>query len=182
MLDWDPARLQWPKNKQFMHYTTQLGRNLLCKRQPPLTLATSKWPNTLPATHKFKWNQVWNPERAKTEAGFIWQLWHKAVALNAWRGRFSPEVDTTCPVCQTGAVEDTIHRFWFCQSSQETWRYVTLILNRIAVPRGSLTWSMLDWKQSIFSSRPPRRFSSIQRLWELLRGTTLWTIWLARND
>jgi hypothetical protein len=82
-LEWDPAHLRWPRNKGFMHYNIQLGRDLLQKRQPPLTLASNKWPNILPDIHRFKWNQVWNPERAKLEAGFIWQLWHKAVAINA---------------------------------------------------------------------------------------------------
>jgi hypothetical protein len=181
-IDWDPARFKWPQNKDFMHYTTTLGRDLLRKRQPPLTLATSKWPNILPGNFRFKWKQLWSSERSKTEAGFIWQIWHKSVALNAWRGRFSPNIDITCPVCQTGAVEDTVHRFWHCRSSQDTWSYVTFLLNRIAAPTMNLNWNMPDWKQSIFASRPPRRFSKIGRFWDLLRGITMWTIWLARND
>jgi hypothetical protein len=41
---------------------------------------------------------------------------------------------------------------------------------------------MPNWKQSLFSARPPRRFSKTLRFWELLRGITIWTIWLARND
>jgi hypothetical protein len=181
-LSWDPARLQWPRGKELLHYTTQLGRDLLRKRQPQLTLATAKWPTLLPATYRFRWKQIWTPERSKTEAGFIWQLWHKAVALNAWRGRFTPQVDTTCPICQTGAVEDTVHRFWRCEFSQNTWKYVTFALNCIAAPTGARTWSMPNWKQSLFSARPPRRFSKTLRFWELLRGITIWTIWLARND
>jgi hypothetical protein len=66
-----------------MQYTTQLGRDILRKRQPPLTLAANKWHNVLLATYRFRWKQLWNPEHFKTEAGFIWQIWHKAVAINA---------------------------------------------------------------------------------------------------
>ena len=71
-----------------MHYTTQLGRNLFRKQQTPLTLAVSKWPTVLPATHRFKWNQVWMFEQSKTEVGFISEMWHKVVALMLGGGIF----------------------------------------------------------------------------------------------
>jgi hypothetical protein len=29
---WDPTRLQWPQNKEFMHYTAHLGRVFLWKK------------------------------------------------------------------------------------------------------------------------------------------------------
>lgn len=156
-----------------MHYTTQLGQDFLRKRQPPLRLAASKWANILLLNFIFKWKQLRFPERSKTEASFIWQIWHKSVALNAWRCHFNPAIDITCSICLTRAVEDNVHRFWHCRTSQDTWKYVALILNQIVVPTGNLSWNMFDWKQSIFAAWPPHRFSNIQRLWELLRGIML---------
>jgi hypothetical protein len=41
---------------------------------------------------------------------------------------------------------------------------------------------LLDMKQALFAYRMPRKFRKVNRLWLLLRGVTLWTIWIARND
>ena len=42
-------------------------------------------------------------------------------------------------------------------------------------------WNLLSIKQAILADRPPRKFSDLSRIW-LLRGITLWTLWIARND
>jgi hypothetical protein len=39
-----------------------------------------------------------------------------------------------------------------------------------------------SWQQTLLASWPPRRFSTIRRFWEILRGIILWTLWLASND
>jgi hypothetical protein len=181
-LCWDPGRLQWPGKVQFMHYSTKLGRKLLRKRHPPLQLATRKWNQTLPADFRFRWTNVWDHERQKKEADLMWQIWHKAVAVNIWRGRISPNIDVSCSVCGLNQDETILHRFWDCYVSQQVWGSITCLLNYLAFPNLALDWSMPDWKQTIFAKRPPRKFRKVSRYWTLLKGIAVWTIWLARND
>jgi hypothetical protein len=40
----------------------------------------------------------------------------------------------------------------------------------------------LTWEQALFFARSPRSFQSTERFWSLLRGVTLWTLWVARNE
>jgi hypothetical protein len=86
-LDWDPGRLSWNATTNFLSYAIQFGRELLRKRHPPLQLAASKWSLNLPQTFVFDWSEVWDTEGVRKEAGLIWRLWHKAFAVNTWRGR-----------------------------------------------------------------------------------------------
>jgi hypothetical protein len=58
----------------------------------------------------------------------MWQLWHKAVVVNVWRGRISANVDKSCPMCQESADESIIHCFWACLSAQAIWTQATYVL------------------------------------------------------
>jgi hypothetical protein len=181
-LNWDPARLKWPGDVDFLKYSTKLGRDLLRKRHLPLQLVFKKWPQTLLDNFRFRWTNIWDHERQRKEAGLIWQIWHKAVAVNVWRGRISHQIDTTCSVCPNGEDETVLHRFWDCPTSQMEWSYITHLLNYLAHPDQALSWATPHWKQAIFATRPPRRFRTVSRYWILLRGVALWTIWISRND
>jgi hypothetical protein len=50
-------------------------------------------------------------------------------------------------------------------------------------PQGRSTqqWSLPDWSQMLFASSIPRKFEPMARLWLLIRGVTLWCIWISRN-
>jgi hypothetical protein len=181
-LCWDPDRLQWPDRVKFMSYSTKLGRKILRMKHPPLQLATKKWSQTLPADFRFRWNSIWDHERQKKEAFLMWQMWHKAVAVNIWHGKISRNIDTSCSVCGSGQEETVLHRFWDCDSSQQVWYSVTCLLNHLATPNLAIDWSLPDWKQTIFAKRPPRKFRKVNRFWILLKGIALWMIWLVRND
>jgi hypothetical protein len=181
-LGWDHARLKWPGNVDFMSYSTKLGRDLLRKRQPPLQLAQRKWQQILPADFRFRWTNIWDHERQRKEAHLIWQIWHKAVAVNMWGGEIFDHIDKTCAVCQRGLEETVLHRFWDCELSQAVWTYVTRLLNYLAQPNRAPSWTTPNWKQAIFAKKPPRMFRTVSRYWTLLRGIALWTIWISRND
>jgi hypothetical protein len=181
-LDWDPTRWKWPGSIDFMKYSTKMGRELLRKRHPPLQLAQHKWQPILPVDFRFRWTNVWDHERQRKEAYLLWQVWHRAVAINTWRGKISINIDKSCVVCQQGVEETVLHRFWTCQGSQTVWTYVTRLLNYLAFPDQAPSWTIPDWKQAIFAKRPPRRFRTVSRYWTLLRGIALWTIWTSRND
>lgn len=111
----------------------------------------------------------------------IWQIWHKAVAVNQWRQRASPDVDVRCEVCDLGAVESVLHRFWECPQAEDAWNFATRILNAVDNP-SEAPWTRPRMKSAIFAARMPRKLYKIRRIWLLLRGIVLWSIWLARND
>jgi hypothetical protein len=112
-------------------------------RRQPLDLVTTKWSLILPPNFSINWSEVWDPERARKEVSLLWQLWHKAIAVNVWRGKISRSIDRTCPMCSTGAEESVVHRFWACDHSQQFWLFTTRLLNRLSSPFSSLSWSRL---------------------------------------
>jgi hypothetical protein len=62
------------------------------------------------------------------EAGLIWLTWHCVVAVNKWRGRVNVKISQACKVCNTGAMESTLHRFWECESARKAWTWGLHIL------------------------------------------------------
>ena len=48
------------------------------------------------------------------------------------------------------------------------------------VRRGN--YDYFNWKQTLFGERIPKRYGKKIKIWHLLRGITLWTIWIERND
>jgi hypothetical protein len=122
---------------------------------------------------------VYNPERAKKEATLIWQLWHKVVAVNVWRGKISDAFVRTCPMYDLDANESILYRIWSCACSQKVWQYTPALLKLFA--SASVPLEMPDWKQALFAHDPLRKFKKVSKLWLLLRGITLSTIWTSMN-
>ena len=92
------------------------------------------------ANYKLRWNNTWDMEKVKKEAGLMWMIWHKAVAVNAWRGVVSQEIDQSCVVCLKGIKEIVLHYFWECAAAQRAWKWGEAIINSMApagVIRGS---------------------------------------------
>ena len=82
-LDWDPGRMCWLEAKEFMKYSSKQGRELLQRQARIPNVVEKKWARVLPANYKLRWNNVWDTERIRKEAGLMWMIWHKAVAVNA---------------------------------------------------------------------------------------------------
>ena len=116
------------------------------------------------------------------EAAFIWSIWHKAVAVNEWRARIAPaSISKQCVFCLPNTSETVKHKFWDCIQARRTWRWATHIMHELCgVRTGHL--DSFNWKQGIFGERIPFKFRKMTKIWHLLRGTTLWTIWVERND
>ena len=139
-LVWDPGRLQWPEAKEFTKFSSNQGRELLRSQTRIPSVVEKKWPGILPANYKLRWNNTWDTERVKKEAGLMWMIWHKAVAVNAWRGVVSQEIDQSCVVCLKGIKETVLHCFWECAAAQRAWKWGEAIINSMApagVIRGS---------------------------------------------
>lgn len=106
-LQWDPNRLFWSDHNPFMDYSTQKGRALLRRTHPPPQVAERKWNCTLPADFDFRWAEIWDSRRIRKEAELSWRISHQALAVNHWRGKIFPAIDTSCPVC-SDPEEETI--------------------------------------------------------------------------
>ena len=64
-------------------------------------------------------------------------IWHKAVAVNVWRGAISQEIDQSCSVCLRGIRETVMHRFCECWATQRAWRWCEVIINH-TTPTGEI--------------------------------------------
>jgi hypothetical protein len=135
----------------FINYTTQKGQGLLRGRHTPPDHVATKWNLILPPNFSFNWQEVWDPKRARKEAYLLWQLWHKANPVNIWRGCISHAVNLGYPMCLIGVEESVMHRFWSCDTSQQLWLFTTRLLNHLASPTAPLTWTMPDWRQTLFA-------------------------------
>ena len=131
-LIWDPGRLQWPEAKEFMKYTSNQGRDLLRRQTITPNVVERKWAGILPTNYKLRWNNLWDTERVRKEAGLMWSIWHKAVAVNVWRGAISKEIDQSCPVCLKGIRETVMHTFWECEAAQKAWLWGEAVINVMA--------------------------------------------------
>jgi len=40
----------------------------------------------------------------------------------------------------------------------------------------------LHWKQCVFVAKSPRQVQHVENIWSLLKGITLWTFYIERND
>jgi hypothetical protein len=165
-LDWDPSRFRWSDHQGILDYSTQQGRSLLraCYNTPDL--AATRWNLILPPRFQFAWGDAWTSERARKEAMLIWQLWHKAVAVNVWRGKISNQVDKCCPMCSTNEDETVLHRFWSCEDSQQLWTFSTNLLNRLAEPR----------RAAVLSSGPSRTGPKCCLPARFLANLSLWHV------
>ena len=122
----------WPEAKEFMKFTSKQGRESLLRHNRIPNVVDRKWFGVLPAYYKLRWNNVWDLERIRKEAGLMWMIWHKAVAVNAWRSVISQEIDQSCPVCLRGIRETVMHGFWECPAAQKAWKWCEKIINHLA--------------------------------------------------
>ena len=181
-LGWDPDRWRWLEGGHFLDYNTKDGRDTITNRDPGTTRAVEKWQGYLPGNYHFYWSQVWDPHRAGKEAAFIWSIWHKAVAVNEWRARIAPvSISKQCVFCLPHTSESVKHKFWDCIQARRAWRWATFIMHELCgVKTGN--YDCFNWKQAMFGERIPKRYGQKIKIWHLLRGITLWTIWIERND
>jgi hypothetical protein len=117
-LMWNPNRYQWAGATPIMNYTSELGRRMLKLRHVVPNVVMRKWQGVLPVLYKFRWDNAWNRERIRKEAGLIWLTWHLAVAVNVWRGRINCNIPQDCLVCDSSLVESVLHRFWKCVAAR----------------------------------------------------------------
>jgi hypothetical protein len=60
-----------------------------------LNIAAKRYSSVLLPNFRLKWLNTWQKQQSK-EAGFIWVMWNKAIAINMWRTKANTEVDHGC--------------------------------------------------------------------------------------
>ena len=149
---------------------------------PGSTHAGDKWQGYLPGNYKFYWSQIWDPFRVGKETAFIWSIWHKAIAVNEWRARITPtSLSKQCVFCLPHTSEFVEHKFWDCIQARRAWRWATCIMDELCGVR-TKNYDNFIWKQTMFGERIPKKFGMMIKIWHLLRGITLWIIWIEGND
>jgi hypothetical protein len=116
------------------------------------------------------------------EVGFMWALWNKGIAVNAWRAKVDNLINQTCPLCGNEE-EFTLHKFWECCHAQQAWEYTQGIMCELAYgDKPSWVVALLHWKQCVFVAKNPRQMQCVENIWSLPRGITLKTLWIEWND
>lgn len=82
-----------------MDFTTKLGGELLSKHGLPPPPGEKKWSRILPLDYKLRWLNTLDKSRTCKKAKLNWTIWHRALAVNAWRGRVQHDLDEQCILC-----------------------------------------------------------------------------------
>jgi hypothetical protein len=172
----------WLDGSGLLEYTTQKGRSILRKRHTPPQLALTKWPSMLPPDFSFSWAEAWDSECSCKESSLIWRLWHQALPVNVWRGKISQAIVKLCPVCDSGQEETNVHCFWTYVHSQEVWCFSNSLFRRCLAQKYPMVSFIPNWRIALFGEAPPFKEQAINCLWFLLRGVTLWVIWVFWNQ
>ena len=71
---------------------------------------------------------------------------------------------------------------FMCPRAQHIWKYaLTILYLSQAIQPVQGRWAMFTWQQCVMGSRIPRKFREASGLWSLIRGSTIWLIWIDRN-
>lgn len=136
-----------------MQYTAAKRRSLLSHETDIEQTLADRWKRELLETPKLNWKDNWKKPRVPKEAGFVWALWHRAIAINSWRSKWNPSVDNSCPFC-TGPIlrtETSMQRFWECPTAQRAWSFAELVINCFRRRRQDEPWHDMHWQQCLFS-------------------------------
>jgi hypothetical protein len=178
----DPGRWGWGDKGGLRTNTTRLGRKLLTPRSELARPIPMKWRGLLPATFKPRRYEVWSTNRPQKEAGFLWSLYHCAIAENCWRAQISDQISPLCPSCHVGLNESILHRFHSCPKTIAAWDFALSVTYKILnIPKVNNEWPGLTWQQCLLGTKLQRRMEKAASIWSLLRGSVIWYCWLDRN-
>jgi hypothetical protein len=126
---------------------------------------------------------VWVKCRAKKEAGFLWVLWHQALAVNAWSVTTNQNIVVDYSSCVPVTPQTFVHKFWLFPRARKAWEMAFTIMYRSkTMPYMKYTHEPLSLEQCLTNKRLPNNLKNFSYLWSLLWGVVLWYIWIERND
>jgi hypothetical protein len=107
----------------------------------------TKWHGIVTPSLKLKEGDVWDKTHSCKEGAFIRSIWHKAVAVNAWRVMFIKDINNTCHMCMADILETIIYKIWDdYRIALRAWDYSPSIVNTMkANPGHKGPQRCLDW-------------------------------------
>jgi hypothetical protein len=167
-LDFDADRWHWPDKHPLHSYTAKRGHFFL-NRDRELER------NILPITFFPYWSEVWTRRRPRKEIGFLWSIYHGAVATNVWRACINDNIVSSCNCCTEAPPETLLHRFHHCSKATHAWNYAKTVLYKyVNLPPSSLGTRLdLTWQQCLLGSSLLRRLKPGAKPWSLLQGSIM---------
>jgi hypothetical protein len=85
-----------------------------------------------------------------------------------------------CPLCNN--LEESIsNKYWDCKQAQWAWNYTHGILNCLFYGSSFMQQVMpMQSRHIIFVAKEPRHLCNVINLWSLLKGITLWIVWITK--
>ena len=72
---------------------------------------------------------------------------HAGLLVGTWAATVGH--DPACVRCISQEPESPRHCFWACTSSHLVWRAVSLLLYRVGIQQGYVTWGAVSWLQHL---------------------------------
>ena len=114
---------------------------------------------------------------APSRRDLIRRIIRNALPLGVKRTHWATQAQTTCLLCQSGAIETAQHLFWYCSYAKETW--LSLPQSWRTHRRTHITWDEVVTGTEVRLGNQCN--TQIGQLWAIIRACTLRTIWFERN-
>jgi len=89
------------------------------------------------------WHTLWSLRISRRIQYFLWLMVHAGLPVGTWAGAAGHS--QFCVRCTPQTPESIRHCLWICPTSQGTWRAICLLLSRIGVYQGFVTWGSVTW-------------------------------------
>jgi hypothetical protein len=160
-LVFDPGRYHWRQNLGVLHsFSAKKGRTQILHQRPDLQRTIpDKWGGGLfPNSYKPNWKEVWLSRRPQKEAGFLWSVYHRAIAVNQWRSQMFRRISPLCVCCPQQSIEFVKHCMYECPRATTVWCYAqTILFTAQGTNLENGSWPSFTFQQCVFGSRLPRR-------------------------
>jgi hypothetical protein len=153
-----------------------------------------KWREELAGVPPTKelWRNMWLPFCQENINCLLWQValqipsmkhyvYNRGMADDQEEGEIVPQNDerTWCERCPLKIHEDLLHLLWHCPESERIWNWV----KEMMIATGNLKESFLfNAAQALLGAKIVNAGKTFPyKLWEVIRGHTVWEIWLSRD-
>lgn len=146
-LNFNPSRWSWSDSKTLLEFTAKLGRSFLSCKKILVKSIEVKWRGEVTPRFRPRWKAVWSKSRPQKDAGFIWSIYHRTVAMHCWRKIVAPNISTTCINCSANLDEMLIHRFHQCVKTCHAWWFTFSVIHRaLNPPIVANRWPTFSWQ------------------------------------
>ena len=142
--------------------------------RPPLKLLKIR---QTPATICWKRERTSLRALAPSRRDLVMRIIRNALPLGVKRTHWATQAQTTCLLCQSGAIETAQHLFWDCSYAKATW-------HTLPQPWRTHRHTCITWDEVVTGVEVRlgnQGSTQIDQLWAIIRACTLRTIWFERN-